>query len=117
MHCPPPAWLNDSGISADLLYLRKPSWPPINSIYVVGSSTDNGIYILDFYPDSSSPSHMDYKDDAQNRSGVKKQDKKNRFLPLSERVTACAVHPLNSTIIAGTRNSSLLVISQSHKPC
>ncbi|KAM0995568.1 hypothetical protein ACFX13_005738 [Malus domestica] len=117
IHCPPPAWLNDSGVSADLLYLRKPSWLPINSIYVVGSSTDSGIYILDFYPNSSSPSHVDYIDDAQNLSGVKNQDKKNRFLPLSERVTACAVHPLNSTIIAGTRNSSLLVISQSHKSC
>ncbi|BBH04367.1 Transducin/WD40 repeat-like superfamily protein [Prunus dulcis] len=117
IHCPPPAWLNDPGVSADLLYLRKPSWLPINSIYVVGSSTDNGIHILDFYPDSSSPSHVDYKEDIQSLSGVKKQDKKNRFVPLSEGVTACAVHPLNSTIIAGTRHSSLLMISQSHKSC
>ncbi|KAJ6307312.1 hypothetical protein OIU76_017162 [Salix suchowensis] len=58
VHCPPPAWLN--GSSTDLLSLRKPSWLATHSIYVVGSSTDNGIHLLDFYPDRSSPCHVDY---------------------------------------------------------
>lgn len=30
------------------------------------------------------------------------QRKQNRFLSLSEGVTACAAHPLNGTIVAGT---------------
>ncbi|PRQ35200.1 putative transcription factor WD40-like family [Rosa chinensis] len=116
IHCPPPAWLNES-VGSDLSYLRKPSWLPTNSIYVVGSSTDNGIHILDFYPDSSSPCHVDYNEDAHRLSGVKDQDKQNRFISLSEGVTACAVHPLNSTIITGTKHSSLLMVSQTHKSC
>lgn len=33
-------------------------------IYVVGSATENGIYILDFFPDATSPSHVDYKYEA-----------------------------------------------------
>lgn len=33
--------------------------------------------------------------------------KQNRFVPLSEGVTACATHPLNSTIVAGTKVGSL----------
>lgn len=33
---------------------------------------------------------------------TQRQNSKNRFLPLSESVTACASHPLNATIIAGT---------------
>ncbi|XP_050371547.1 uncharacterized protein LOC126789434 [Argentina anserina] len=117
IHCPPPAWLNDS-VDSDLSFLRKPSWLPTNSIYVVGSSTDSGIHILDFYPDSSSPSHVDYDENANRLSGVKDhQAMQNRFIDLSEGVTACAVHPLNSTIIAGTKHSSLLMVSQTHKSC
>ncbi|KAE8721614.1 Transducin/WD40 repeat-like superfamily protein isoform 3 [Hibiscus syriacus] len=61
VHCPPPAWLTGASISSDLLYLRKASWLPASSIYAVGSSYDSGIHILDFYPDTSSPSHVDYK--------------------------------------------------------
>ncbi|PON69750.1 histone H3/CENP-A [Parasponia andersonii] len=113
IHCPPPAWLNESNL-ADPLCLRKPSWLPTNSIYVVGSSSDNGIYLLDFYPDSGSPSHVNFKEDVENASGINKQ---NRFIPLSDAVTACAVHPLNASIIAGTKYSSLLLISQKHRPC
>lgn len=57
-------------------------------------------------------------EDAHRLSEIKNQDKQNRFVSLSEGVTACAVHPLNSTIIAGTkvcavnRKPSLLFIFQ-----
>ncbi|KAM7274269.1 hypothetical protein ACFE04_028933 [Oxalis oulophora] len=108
IHCPPPAWLNGSSTSTNLSCLRKPSWLPTHSIYAVGSSTEDGIHFLDFYPDNSSPSHVDYKEDV---SGSDKRRKQNRFVPLSEGVTACAAHPLNGTIVAGTKHSSLLVVS------
>jgi hypothetical protein len=36
-------------------------------------------------------------------SGVNHQNKQNRFVPLSEGVTACAAHPLNGTIVVGTK--------------
>ncbi|KAK4855191.1 hypothetical protein QYF36_004896 [Acer negundo] len=111
VHCPPPAWLNGPNNSADQLHLRKPSWLPTHSIYAVGSSSDHGIHLLDFYPDSSSPSHVDFNEDVSERNCHGKQ---NRFVPLSEGVTACAAHPLNGTIIAGTKDSSLLVVSQKH---
>ncbi|KAE8682961.1 Transducin/WD40 repeat-like superfamily protein, putative isoform 2 [Hibiscus syriacus] len=103
VHCPPPAWLTGASISSDLLYLRKPSWLPASSIYAVGSSYDTGIHILDFYPDTSSPSHVDYNEHAESLSEMNRQTKKNIFVPLSEGVTACASHPLNGTIIAGTK--------------
>ncbi|XP_022753554.1 uncharacterized protein LOC111301830 isoform X2 [Durio zibethinus] len=115
VHCPPPAWLNGASISTDLLYLRKPSWLPTSSIYVVGSSSVSGIHILDFYPDTSSPSHVDYIDDPQSLPEINHKRKQNIFVPLSEGVTTCASHPLNGTIIAGTKYSSLLVISQPRK--
>ncbi|KAK8595889.1 hypothetical protein V6N12_064396 [Hibiscus sabdariffa] len=107
VHCPPPAWLTGASVSTDLLYLRKPSWLPASSIYAVGSSYDCGLHILDFYPDTSSPSHVDYKEDAETLSEMNRQRKKNIFVPLSEGVTACASHPLNGTIIAGTKVSVL----------
>ncbi|MBA0800494.1 hypothetical protein Gohar_010922 [Gossypium harknessii] len=107
VHCPPPAWLNGASISTDLLYLRKPSWLPTSSIYAVGSSYDCGIHILDFYPDTSSPSHVDYREDVESLSKMNHQRKKNIFVPLSEGVTTCASHPLNGTIIAGTKVSLL----------
>ncbi|KDP20191.1 hypothetical protein JCGZ_07911 [Jatropha curcas] len=112
VHCPPPAWLNDSNISADLLYLRKPSWLPTYSVYVVGSSSANGIHLLDFYPDPSSPCHVDNSEDVEKHSGTNNKNKQNKFVPLSEAVTACAAHPMNGAIIAGTKHSSLLVVSQ-----
>ncbi|KAL5556407.1 hypothetical protein UlMin_038643 [Ulmus minor] len=112
IHCPPPAWLNESTDSSDPLCLRKPSWLPTDSIYVVGSSYDNGTHLLDFYPDSSSTSHVDFKLSEENN-----QNKQNIFVPSSEGITACAAHPLNGTIIARTKNSSLLMISQRHQSC
>ncbi|GMY16357.1 hypothetical protein FCV25MIE_35045 [Fagus crenata] len=115
VHCPPPAWLNDSNTSSNLLHLRKPSWLPTYSIYVVGSSSDKGVHLLDFYPDPSSASHVDHNENIESFSGINHQKKQNRFVPLSEGVTACAAHPLNGTIIAGTKHSSLLVISQRHQ--
>ncbi|KAE8009168.1 hypothetical protein FH972_005620 [Carpinus fangiana] len=115
VHCPPPAWLNDSNDSSDLLGLRKPSWLPTYSIYAVGSSSDKGIHLLDFYPDPSSPSYVDHNENIESVSGVNHQNKQNRFVPLSEGVTACAAHPLNGTIVVGTKHSSLLMISQKHQ--
>ncbi|KAF7824080.1 uncharacterized protein G2W53_022224 [Senna tora] len=115
IHCPPPAWLNDSYVSDELSHIRKPSWLSTCSIYVVGSSSDCGIHLLDFYPNTSSPSHVDYKEDVKEISRVNNQNNQNRFLPLSEGVTACAAHPLYNTIIAGTKQTSLLVISQRHE--
>ncbi|KAJ8759613.1 hypothetical protein K2173_008794 [Erythroxylum novogranatense] len=112
IHCPPPAWLNDANTISNLLYFRKPSWLPALSIYVIGSSSDNGIHLLDFYPDRSSPCHVDYREDTEIHSGMVNGCRQNRFVPLSESVTTCATHPLNGTIVAGTKNSSLLIVSQ-----
>ncbi|KAL6502976.1 hypothetical protein OROHE_024144 [Orobanche hederae] len=97
---------------ANLSYLRKPCWLPDNSIYIVGSSSSNGLYLLDFYPDSNSPCHVDSNEDIKNTEESTSQHEKNRFLSLSESVTSCVSHPLNGTIVAGTKLSSLLVISQ-----
>ncbi|XP_075498865.1 uncharacterized protein LOC142537197 [Primulina tabacum] len=94
-------------------FLRKPCWLPINSIYVVGSSSSNGLYLLDFYPDSASPCHVDYNCDDQSNDRTSGQHIQNRFLSLSEGITACASHPLNGILVAGTKHSSLLVISDS----
>ncbi|KAA0052839.1 Transducin/WD40 repeat-like superfamily protein, putative isoform 2 [Cucumis melo var. makuwa] len=102
IHCPPPAWINDSNIPTDQLFLRKPSWLPTDSIYVVGSSSDEGIHLLDFHPDSRSPSHVDYNDELCG-SGAEHKKRQNRFVKLSEGVTSCAAHPLNGTIFAGTK--------------
>ncbi|KAL0390838.1 UNVERIFIED_CONTAM: hypothetical protein Scaly_0440900 [Sesamum calycinum] len=95
---------------ANLSYLKKPCWLPINSIYAVGSSS-NGLYLLDFYPDCTSPCHVDYNEDIHSTGEATSQHMQNRYLPLSESVTACVAHPLNGTIVAGTELSSLLVIS------
>lgn len=42
-------------------------------------------------------------DNTESLSERNKHKKQNRFIPLSEGVTACATHPLNGTIIAGTK--------------
>ena len=47
------------------------------------------------------------RENIESSSGINHQKKQNRFVPLSEGVTACAAHPLNGTIIAGTKVSSL----------
>ncbi|MED6209628.1 hypothetical protein PIB30_056567, partial [Stylosanthes scabra] len=112
IHCPPPAWLNDSYRPIDLSYIRKPSWLSTCSIYLVGSSSDNGIHLLDFYPRTTSPSHVHYKEDTDYVSKVNRSQNRNRFIPLSEGVISCAAHPLYNAIVVGTKNTSLLVISQ-----
>ncbi|OVA04812.1 hypothetical protein BVC80_8655g11 [Macleaya cordata] len=103
MHCPPPAWLNGVDMANNCSYLRKPSWLPTSSIYAVGSSSDNGIHLLDFYPAPNSACHVDLKEEIQSISEEKNRNIQNRFIPLSEGVSVCAAHPLNGTIIAGTK--------------
>lgn len=116
IHCPPPAWLNDSNMPTDQLFLRKPTWLPTDSIYSVGSPSDEGIHLLDFHPDVRSPSHVNFNDEIYGAGGENKR-RQNRFVKLSEGVTSCAAHPLNGTIIAGTKNSSLIMISQKNRSC
>ncbi|KNA25426.1 hypothetical protein SOVF_005410 [Spinacia oleracea] len=108
IHCPPPAWLTGSDIS-NLSYLIKPSWLSTNSIFAVGSSSDKGLHLLDFYPDPSSPCHVDCSEEMANSS------RRNGFVSLSEDVSACATHPLNGSIVAGTKQASLLMIDQRKK--
>ncbi|KAI3799422.1 hypothetical protein L1987_34720 [Smallanthus sonchifolius] len=91
---------------------RKPSWLHKHSIFAVGSTSSNGLHLLDFYPHTSSPCHVDYDDSKNPNESF--ECKQNIFVPLSERVTACATHPLNGAIVAGTVEASLLMISQKH---
>ncbi|XP_058199403.1 uncharacterized protein LOC131314632 [Rhododendron vialii] len=114
VHCPPPPWLDGENVFTNLSCLRKPSWLRTDSIYAVGSAYNDGIHLLDFYPDPSSPCHVDYNEDLQCGPRENSHHKQNRFVPLSEGVTACATHPLNSTIVAGTKRSSLMLISQKY---
>ncbi|GAB2276983.1 hypothetical protein Dimus_011692 [Dionaea muscipula] len=113
IHCPPPAWLNSTSLSANLSYLRKPSWISTHEIYVVGSSSDDGIYLLDFHRHPSSPCHVDYREDTTKVVRARQ----NRFIPLSQGITACAAHPLNDTIVVGSKNASLMMISQRIQSC
>ncbi|XP_050225871.1 uncharacterized protein LOC126675297 isoform X4 [Mercurialis annua] len=85
-------------------------------IYAIGASTDNGIHLLDFYPDSNSPCHVEYIGDVERHSSANKRSKQNKFVPLTESPNACAAHPINGTIVVATKNSSLLVVSQ-QKQC
>ncbi|KAG6515046.1 hypothetical protein ZIOFF_025425 [Zingiber officinale] len=39
----------------------------------------------------------------------------NKHIPVSQNILVCAVHPLNNTIIAGTKQSCLMMISPKHK--
>ncbi|XP_057798023.1 uncharacterized protein LOC131014155 [Salvia miltiorrhiza] len=112
IHCPPPPWLDEPNDFADLSYLRRPCWLPINSIYAVGSLSSDGLYLLDFYPDFTSSCHVDYNEEVQSGAKATIRPRQNRHLPLSESVTACVSHPFDGTIVAGTKLSSLLVISQ-----
>ncbi|CAO2827138.1 unnamed protein product [Amaranthus hypochondriacus] len=109
IHCPPPGWLTHSDMSSSLYYIRRPSWLSKNSIYVVGSASEKGLHLLDFYPDTSSPCHVDCSEKQAVLS------RRNGFVPLSEYVSACAVHPLNDYIVAGTQEASLLIIGQQKK--
>ncbi|KAI3793716.1 hypothetical protein L1987_36337 [Smallanthus sonchifolius] len=112
IHCPPPPWLGESNGIFPISPPRKPSWLHKHSIFAVGSTSSNGLHLLDFYPHTSSPCHVDYND-SKNPSETF-ECKQNIFVPLSERVTACATHPLNGAIVAGTVEASLLMISQKH---
>ncbi|KAK1409882.1 hypothetical protein QVD17_36411 [Tagetes erecta] len=112
IHCPPPPWISESDAVTTISPVRKPSWLPKHSIYAVGSASSNGLHLLDFYPHTSSPCHVDY-DESKNPSETF-DCKQNIFVPLSERVTACATHPLNGAIVAGTLEASLLLFSQKH---
>uniref|UniRef100_A0A7N1A206 Transducin/WD40 repeat-like superfamily protein n=1 Tax=Kalanchoe fedtschenkoi TaxID=63787 RepID=A0A7N1A206_KALFE len=113
VHCPPPVWLEeeDTNWSTRLSCLTKPSWLPKYSKYAVGSSSRKGIYLLDFYPDSTSACHVDYEcGDDQHTEDIKVNQ--NRFISLSAAPTVCAAHPLTSDIVVGTKEASLLVVSQ-----
>ncbi|KAL2328828.1 hypothetical protein Fmac_022255 [Flemingia macrophylla] len=117
IHCPPPAWLNDYSHLHDLPNLRKPAWLSTCSIYMVGSSSDRGIHLLNFYPDTNSPSHVDYKEDMQEIPRRKNRNNQNKFISLSEVVISCTAHPLYNAIVTGTKKNSLLVISQRQESC
>ncbi|KAK8957334.1 hypothetical protein KSP39_PZI000075 [Platanthera zijinensis] len=114
MHCPPPPWLDGEELTA-YSCLRRPAWLPTNSVYAVGSSSRNGVYLLDFLPGRSSACHVDHSSEADTISGESKGVGKNRFIPTSEGVLACAVHPQNDTVIAGSKHSALLMVSQRHQ--
>ncbi|RZC83123.1 hypothetical protein C5167_045911 [Papaver somniferum] len=77
--------------------------PLMYNIYAVGSSSDDGIHLLDFYPRPDSACHVDLNEEIQSNSDEKNKKTRNRFIPLSEGVSVCAAHPLNGTIIAGTK--------------
>ncbi|KAL6634060.1 hypothetical protein ACP70R_026731 [Stipagrostis hirtigluma subsp. patula] len=111
LHCPPPAWLDSMDLALQK-HLSKPTWLPTSSIYAVGSSSNDGIYLLDFHPHTSSACHVDYNEETR-CSEV--QPAENKFVPLSQRVLSCAAHPLSHTIVAGTQFSSLLMLSQKYE--
>ncbi|XP_020110860.1 uncharacterized protein LOC109725873 [Ananas comosus] len=114
MHCPPPAWLE--GVDMSLCpSTRKPSWLPTCSVYAVGSLSGAGIYLLDFRPNTNSACHVDFDEEQESNSRGRRGTIQNKFVPASQNVVACAAHPLNGTIIAGTKHSSLLVLSQKRK--
>ncbi|XP_071734829.1 uncharacterized protein [Rutidosis leptorrhynchoides] len=110
IHCPPP-WMDEANTVMPICPPRKSSWLLEHSIYAVGSASSNGLHLLDMYPHPSSPCHVDYDD---SKSPKKTLERNNIFVPLSERVTACATHPLNGAIVTGTVEASLLMISQKH---
>ncbi|KAJ4781138.1 Transducin/WD40 repeat-like superfamily protein [Rhynchospora pubera] len=108
VHCPPPNWL-DGIITCTII--RRPAWLPTFSVYAVSSSS-KAIYLLDFYPDKTSPSHINFNDEIETISRGKRRLLQNKLISLSEDVICCAVHPFNGTIVAGTEESSLMVVSQ-----
>uniref|UniRef100_A0A251SK62 Putative WD40-repeat-containing domain-containing protein n=1 Tax=Helianthus annuus TaxID=4232 RepID=A0A251SK62_HELAN len=42
-------------------HIHCPPLPPWMLIYAVASTSSNGLHLLDFYPHSSSPCHVDYE--------------------------------------------------------
>nr|CAD1831470.1 unnamed protein product [Ananas comosus var. bracteatus] len=102
MHCPPPAWLEGVDMSLSRS-TRKPSWLPTCSIYAVGSLSGAGIYLLDFRPNTNSACHVDFDEEQESNSKGHRGTIQNKFVPASQNVVACAAHPLNGTLIAGTK--------------
>ncbi|KAF3333784.1 hypothetical protein FCM35_KLT01475 [Carex littledalei] len=110
VHCPPPNWLDGMDMST-CTDIRRPAWLPTYSGYTVGSSS-KGIYLMDFYPDKTSPSHIYFNDEIESKSGERKKPMQNKLINTSEDVISCAVHPFHGTIVAGTKESSLIMVSQ-----
>ncbi|XP_020109923.1 uncharacterized protein LOC109725232 [Ananas comosus] len=102
MHCPPPAWLEGVDMSLSRS-TRKPSWLPTCSIYAVGSLSGAGIYLLDFRPNANSACHVDFDEEQESNSKGHIGTIQNKFVPASQNVVACATHPLNGTLISGTK--------------
>ncbi|KAI3799423.1 hypothetical protein L1987_34721 [Smallanthus sonchifolius] len=75
-----------------------------NSWSVITVSPGSFIFILNCH----------YCCSVSKRPGETVERKQSVYVPLSKRVTACAIHPLNDTIVAGTMEASLLTISQKH---
>ncbi|XP_042410743.1 uncharacterized protein LOC122000397 [Zingiber officinale] len=113
VHCPP-AVLDGTVISTKSI-IRRPSWFPTFSTYAVGSVADKGLYLLDFFPGKHSACHVDFDPESRSNSPDCSRIPENKYIPVSENILACAIHPHNDTIIAGTKESSLMVISQKHK--
>lgn len=115
VHCPPPAWSRDGFNDwANLSLLRKPSWLPSSSIYAVGSY--DGLHLLDFFPDWSSPCRVHYDEEIKGTCQAHPRTQ-NGFVSFDEALTSCAAHPITGTIVAGTESSSLLVFSQVSGSC
>ncbi|CAA7407978.1 unnamed protein product [Spirodela intermedia] len=112
MHCPPPAWLDGVDSTSSFLDMRKPSWLSLCSIYAAPSHSGNGIHLLDFYPDTRSGCHVEYNYHETTLSKESSRAIHSKFIHLSEPVAVCAAHPLNGAIIAGSKQSSLLLVSQ-----
>ncbi|KAG6490334.1 hypothetical protein ZIOFF_051624 [Zingiber officinale] len=110
----PPAVLDGTVISTKSI-IRRPSWFPTFSTYAVGSVADKGLYLLDFFPGKHSACHVDFDPESRSNSPDCSRIPENKYIPVSENILACAIHPHNDTIIAGTKESSLIVISQKHK--
>ncbi|XP_020526364.1 uncharacterized protein LOC18439884 isoform X3 [Amborella trichopoda] len=112
MHCPPP-WLNLPKAEDNFILLkRKPSWLPSSSIFASASSSGKGIHLLDFHPNPSSACHVDYNEETETGIGQRGWRATNVFVSLSKEATVCAAHPLETTIIVGTKDSLLLTVSQ-----
>ncbi|KAG6493487.1 hypothetical protein ZIOFF_048474 [Zingiber officinale] len=105
-------------IESNTIYTRCTAPIPCKSLlgtYAVGSVADKGLYLLDFFPGKHSACHVDFDPESRSNSPDCSRIPENKYIPVSENILACAIHPHNDTIIAGTKESSLMVISQKHK--
>ncbi|XP_074586091.1 uncharacterized protein LOC141841799 [Curcuma longa] len=114
VHCPPVV-LDGTDIISTNSIMRRPSWFSTFSTYAVGSVAEKGLYLLDFFPGKHSACHVDFNPESRSNSPECSRDPENKYIPVSENILVCTVHPRNDTIIAGTKESSLMVISQKHK--